>query len=75
MEVEFETPSFDAIIAGSWSNRWDISVGSVTITPERKEILDFTQPYYYTPASVGGHRGGSDITSIEDLAGTTICVG
>ena len=50
VDVQFETPSFDAVVAGAWSNRWDMSVGSVTITPEREEILDFTQSYYYTPA-------------------------
>jgi polar amino acid transport system substrate-binding protein len=73
VDVQFETPSFDAVVAGGWSNRWDMSVGSVTITPEREEILDFTQSYYYTPASVAVMEG-SDITSIDELAGQTICV-
>jgi polar amino acid transport system substrate-binding protein len=41
---------WDLITAGSWSERWDISVGSMTITTPRKPILSFTQPYYYTPA-------------------------
>src|SRR5262245_33081343 len=63
VDVQFETPSFDAVVAGGWSNRWDMSVGSVTITPEREDILDFTQSYYYTPASVAVMEG-SDITSI-----------
>ena len=74
VDVQFETPSFDAVVAGAWSNRWDMSVGSVTITPEREEILDFTQSYYYTPAQMTAMEG-SDITSLEDLAGATICVG
>lgn len=52
VEVQFETPDWDAITAGSWSERWDISVGSMTITDERKEALSFTRPYYYTPAQM-----------------------
>src|SRR5262245_38422965 len=52
VNVQFETPSFDAVVAGSWSGRWDVSVGSVTITEARQGILDFTEPYYYTPAQM-----------------------
>ena len=29
-----------------------MSVGSVTVTTERMEVLDFTQAYYYTPAQL-----------------------
>jgi polar amino acid transport system substrate-binding protein len=74
VEVVFETPSFDAVVAGGWSERWDVSVGSVTVTEPRKEVLDFTQPYYFTPAQLAAHSE-SDIESVEDFAGTTICVG
>ena len=52
VEVEFIDPSFDAVVAGEWSGRWDMSVGSVTVTEERAEVLDFTQPYYFTPAQM-----------------------
>jgi ABC-type amino acid transport substrate-binding protein len=52
VEVEFTDPTFDAVVAGNWSSRWDMSVGSVTVTEDRTEVLDFTQPYYYTPAQM-----------------------
>jgi len=74
VEVEFTTPAFDAVVAGNWSARWDIAVGSVTITEDRKGVLDFTQPYYYTPAQLATHTD-SGITSIDGFAGETICVG
>jgi polar amino acid transport system substrate-binding protein len=74
VEVQFETPGWDAITAGNWSNRWDVSVGSMTITEDRKEIIDFTQPYYFTPAQMATFTE-SGITSLEDLAGKTICAG
>jgi polar amino acid transport system substrate-binding protein len=74
VEVQFETPSFDAVVAGGWSDRWDMSVGSVTITPEREELLDFTQPYYYTPAQMSALTE-SGFTNIDDFEGTTVCVG
>ena len=52
VEVEFTDPTFDAVVAGTWSDRWDMSVGSITVTEERTEVLDFTQPYYFTPAQM-----------------------
>jgi ABC-type amino acid transport substrate-binding protein len=52
VEVEFTDPTFDAVVAGNWSDRWDMSVGSITVTEERTEVLDFTQPYYFTPAQM-----------------------
>src|SRR6266498_3889466 len=52
VETCFATPSWDAITAGSWADKWDVSVGSMTITTARQQILDFSIPYYYTPAVV-----------------------
>ena len=74
VDYEFTDPAFDAVVAGNWSERWDVSVGSVTITEDRKEVLDFTQPYYYTPAQMATTEG-TDIASVDDFAGTTVCVG
>ena len=75
VDVEFTTPSFNAIVAGNWSGRWDLSVGSVTITPERQKVLHFTDPYYYTPASIAVHTSNTDVTDpTTDLDGATIGV-
>lgn len=75
VDVEFVTPPFNAIVSGSWSGRWDISVGSVTITPERQKVLHFTPPYYYTPASIAVHSENTDIQDTEtDLDGKRIGV-
>jgi len=74
VEVEFTTPAFDLVVAGDWSERWDIAVGSVTVTEDRKEILDFTVPYYFTPAQMATFED-SDVQTIDDFAGRTVCVG
>jgi polar amino acid transport system substrate-binding protein len=73
-EIDFETPSWDVITAGSWGGRWDFSVGSMTITRPRKEVLYFSDPYYFTPAQMAASTE-SGITTLEGLAGKTICVG
>ena len=75
VEVDYVTPAFNAIVSGGWSGRWDISVGSVTITPERQKVLHFTAPYYYTPASIAIHSETTDIQDTEnDLDGKKIGV-
>lgn len=52
VETCFATPSWDSITAGSWADKWDVSIGSMTITTNRLEALDFSIPYYYAPAVV-----------------------
>jgi len=75
VEVQWMTPSWEVITAGNWNGRWDISVGSMTVTPERAKVLDFTPPYYYTPAAVAVHKDNTDITDVKtDLDGKTIGV-
>jgi polar amino acid transport system substrate-binding protein len=75
VEVEWMAPSWDVITSGSWNGRWDLSVGSMTITPERAEVLHFSPPYYYTPAATAVHESNTDITNLEtDLDGKRIGV-
>jgi len=70
----FATPDWDLITAGNWADKWDVSVGSMTITPDRQKVLDFTSPYYYTPAVIAV-ADDSGITSMDQLAGQALCVG
>ena len=75
VDVAWETPSWNLITAGSWNGRWDMSVGSMTPTNDRQKVLDFTPPYYYTPAVVAVHEDNTDITDVEtDLDGKRIGV-
>jgi polar amino acid transport system substrate-binding protein len=71
---EFHHYDWAVITAGRWASRFDISVGSMTITGKRQKILDFTTPYYFTPAQMTATTK-SGITSLDGLAGKTVCVG
>lgn len=66
VEPEFQHQDWDIITAGSWAERWDISVGSMTVTSGRKELFSFTQPYYYTPAYLAASTR-SGVTSLDQL--------
>jgi polar amino acid transport system substrate-binding protein len=75
VEIEFVTPSWDVITAGKWAGRWDVSVGSMTPTAARREVLDFPAIYYYTPASLVVHADNDSIAAPADASGKTIGVG
>ncbi len=74
VDIAWEAPAWETIISGGWNGRWDISVGSMTITPERAEVLHFTPPYYFTPASYAVHNDNTSITDVDGLAGKKIGV-
>ena len=74
VEVEWKTPSWNAITSGGWSDRWDMSVGSMTVTEERAEVLSFSPAYYYTPASAAVHEDATYTDVTTDLDGKTIGV-
>ena len=74
VETCFATPDWDLITAGNWADNWDVSVGSMTILPERQQVLDFSVPYYGTPAVVA-IRSDYEFASLDDLSGQALCVG
>jgi polar amino acid transport system substrate-binding protein len=73
VETCFATPSWDMITAGSWADKWDVSVGSMTITNTRAKVLTFTVPYYYYYAVIAVKQG-SGINTLADLSGKSLCV-
>ncbi len=72
VEACFVTPDWTLLVAGNWADRWDISVGSMTITPERMEKLYFSQPYYTTPAAFFVHKDNTSFTQPSDLSGKKV---
>jgi polar amino acid transport system substrate-binding protein len=75
IELEWETPGWDLITAGSWGGRWDISIGSMSVTESRAKVVDFTDPYYYDGGGIAV-PANSTITSLDELnGGKTFCVG
>jgi polar amino acid transport system substrate-binding protein len=72
VKVKFITPDWDLITAGKWGKRWDLSIGSMTPTAERKNALLFTLPYYSSPAQFAIHKDNTSIKTLADLAGKQI---
>ncbi len=73
VETCFTTPNWDVITGGHWADKWDISVGSMTITRQRETLLLFSAPYYYLPAVVAV-TNESGLASFDQLSGKGLCV-
>ena len=71
VELAIVTPGWEIITAGHWAGRWDMSVGSMTPTKSRAEVLDFPAIYYYTPAAFAVHAD-SPINTLAELNGKVI---
>lgn len=71
LEAEIVTTAWDGIIAGLLANKYDAIVGSMTITAERDEVVDFVGPYYSDKRAIFTKQG-SDIKSLADLTGKKV---
>jgi polar amino acid transport system substrate-binding protein len=75
IEIQWETPGWDLITAGNWGGRWDISIGSMSVTETRAKVVDFTDPYYFDGGGIAV-PANSTLTSLDQLnGGKTFCVG
>ena len=72
VEACFVTPDWGQITAGDWKDAWDISVGSMTITNARLEVLYFAQPYFATPIHAFVYKENTTYQTPEDLSGKKI---
>ena len=70
---EFQDVTFDGIIPGLDNNLYDASISAMTITEEREEQVDFSDPYFNADQSLLV-RSDSDIKSTDDLADATVGV-
>lgn len=71
LEVQIEDTSFDTIFTDVAQGKFDMVASASTITPEREQQVNFSDPYYESEQALFVPPG-SDITSVEDLAGKTV---
>jgi polar amino acid transport system substrate-binding protein len=71
LEVTYQDTSFDTIFRDTAQGKFDMAVAASTITPEREQTVDFSDPYYQANQSLVVARG-SDIATVDDLGGTTV---
>ena len=69
--VKLTNPGFDASLNAVQSSQADAVLAGMTITDARKQIFDFSDPYYTSNIRLAVKKG-SNVKKYEDLKGKTI---
>lgn len=73
-DIKLEAIDWSGIFGALDSGRVDTIADIITITDERKQKYDFTQPYVYNPMVLATKSSNTDINSMKDINGKTIVV-
>ncbi|WP_298869530.1 transporter substrate-binding domain-containing protein [uncultured Psychrobacter sp.] len=69
-ECEVISQDWDGLIPGLNAQKFDAAIAGMSITPERKEVVEFSDPYFHTGIILIGKKG--DDISVEGLKGQPI---
>ncbi|BCP53295.1 amino acid ABC transporter [Kaistia sp. 32K] len=72
-ECTFAVQDWDGLIPALQAGKFDAIFSSMSITDERKKVIDFSRPYYQSPSSfIAPKSAAIKDTSPESLKGKTI---
>jgi len=72
-EVEYENVRFDSILRGIDADLFDAAISAMTITKEREQQIDFSDPYFNADQALLV-RSDSEVQSIDDLTEASVGV-
>lgn len=73
-DVEFVTANFSGLFGMLETGRIDTIANQITITPQRLEKYDFSDPYVYDGAQIVVRKGNDAIQGLADLKGKKVAV-
>lgn len=72
--TEFIVTPFDGMIPGLQGEKYDVAISSITITPERAAVVNFSTPYYTAGQVVAVPMENTSIRGLVDLQGKRVGV-
>lgn len=73
-EIEFSPMDFGGIIPAMQAGQLDVAIAGMSITDDRKKVVDFSDPYFDAGLSLVVQEGNTDIESADDLKGKKVAV-
>ena len=74
LEVKIDNISWDGLIPALLNNNYHAVIAGVTITPEREDSVNFSNPYFESVLTIVTKKSEMNITSIDDLIGKVAAV-
>ena len=72
-EVEYENVRFDSILRGIDADLFDAAISAMTITKEREQQIDFSDPYFNADQALLV-RSDSEVQSVDELTEASVGV-
>ncbi|WP_337925048.1 amino acid ABC transporter substrate-binding protein/permease [Arthrobacter jiangjiafuii] len=72
--VDIRSLGFDAALQSLQSNQVDGVIAGMSITEERQQVFDFSDPYFESGIQMAVAEGDDEISGYEDLAGKRVAV-
>lgn len=73
-EYEIQPMDFTALLMSVQTNKLDMGMAGITITEDRKKVMDFATPYYDAGLQIFVKADNEQIGSIADLEGKKIAL-
>ncbi|AIE59007.1 transporter substrate-binding domain-containing protein [Bacillus methanolicus] len=73
-KIELSPMDFGGIIPALQAGQLDVAIAGMSITDERKKIVDFSEPYFDAGLTLVVKKDNKDISSVDDLKGKTVAV-
>ena len=73
-EIELSPMDFGGIIPAMQAGELDIAIAGMSITEERKKVVDFSEPYFDAGLTLVVQKDNKDIETPKDLKGKTVAV-
>ncbi|WP_207940269.1 amino acid ABC transporter amino acid-binding/permease [Enterococcus sp. DIV2402] len=70
--IRFNHIGFSGAVQAVEGNQADAMIAGMSITEQRKESFDFSEPYFESGIQLAVKTGTTDITAYEDLDGKTV---
>jgi L-cystine transport system substrate-binding protein len=75
VKTEFVATQWDGLIGGLKADKFDAIAADMSITPQRAQQVDFTNPYLISGAVIVTKKGSPEIHSLAGLKGKNVGVG
>ncbi len=72
--VEIQSLGFDAALQSLQSNQVDGVIAGMSITDERRQVFDFSDPYFESGIQMAVAENNDDVAGYEDLKGKRVAV-